>query len=137
MTACILHVGAMFANGYGVKGYKRKTYRAHRLAYALHHNLDPSSMGGVVMHSCDNRACVNPAHLSLGTHQANMADMVAKDRQAKGSTHGRSILSEELVGIIRARFVKGCRVNGCRALGRELGIDATVISELTSGKTYT
>ena len=70
--------GGSTAAGYGVFHACGYTYLAHRLAFALaggkmHHP--------VVMHSCDNPKCVNPAHLVGGDYKANMADMVSKGRQ--------------------------------------------------------
>ena len=69
--------GGSTAAGYGVFHACGYTYLAHRLAFALaggrmHHP--------VVMHSCDNPKCVNPAHLVGGDHKANMEDMVVKGR---------------------------------------------------------
>lgn len=56
-----------------------KLMAVHRLSYE--HHVGPIPDGKVVMHSCDNRACVNPAHLILGTQSDNLQDMRAKDRQ--------------------------------------------------------
>ena len=56
----------------------------------------------VVRHTCDNKACVNPDHLILGTHQDNSTDMVSRDRQAKGSLVGTAKLTEEIVVMIRS-----------------------------------
>jgi hypothetical protein len=49
---------------------------AHRVPYTL--NVGPIPVGLDVLHSCDNPLCVNPAHLSPGTYQQNMADRMAK-----------------------------------------------------------
>ena len=72
---------------------------SHRVAYYLSRGiLLPDAS---ICHSCDNKRCCNPTHLFSGTHQENMDDMVSKARQAKGSNHGMSKLSDELVLRIR------------------------------------
>ena len=59
----------------------RPTRLLHRLVWEIH-NAEPIPDGMVVMHSCDNRACCNPNHLSLGTQSANIKDSVSKGRHS-------------------------------------------------------
>jgi hypothetical protein len=73
--------------GYGqiqATGNHRLIY-AHRAAWELANGPIPAGMN--VCHTCDHPACVNPAHLFLGTQQANMADMARKGRSRKSQSH--------------------------------------------------
>jgi len=74
------------AKTYGKFSFGGKWRLAHRVSYALHKEnlslLDNPKL--ICMHRCDNRLCVNPKHITLGTHTDNMADMVAKGRQSQG-----------------------------------------------------
>ena len=84
-TSCWMWTGTKSHNGYGVIGVNGKNIRAHRFSWSVFNNKDiPDGM--VVMHSCDNPSCVNPEHLSIGTHYDNEADKVAKGRQARGES---------------------------------------------------
>jgi hypothetical protein len=86
--------------GYGQFRLNNKTNGAHRIAYEITKGVIPEGLH--ILHSCDNRKCVNPEHLSTGTPQDNMTDMVNKNRQCKGILNGQSKLTEAQVLEIRA-----------------------------------
>lgn len=86
-------------SGYGEARMFGQNCPAHRVAYEL--VKGPIRHGLFVLHSCDNRACCNPAHLSLGTHRDNMDDMLRKGRNAFGERQGGSKLTVDDVRHIR------------------------------------
>ncbi len=65
------------SNSYGMFFHEGRTLQAHRVAYEL--GKGPIPDGLIILHSCDNPPCVNPAHLTAGTHQQN-----AQERDARG-----------------------------------------------------
>jgi hypothetical protein len=82
-TGCWQWTGYKNHLGYGranvtLERGKAKLMAVHRLAWM--HHCGPVPAGQVVMHICDNPACINPAHLQLGTQADNLADMRAKGR---------------------------------------------------------
>lgn len=78
----------MGEHSYGFFGHSEgRTVRAHRRAYELSFGIIPVGLN--VLHRCDNPPCCNPSHLFLGTQADNIADMIAKGRQAWRSGNAR------------------------------------------------
>lgn len=86
--------------GYGKCWFENRKEYAHRASWIIHFGLIPKGL--YVCHKCDNKGCVNPNHLFIGTHQDNVTDMVKKDRSARGERNGLCKLTRSAVLKIRA-----------------------------------
>ena len=115
-------------NGYGQFRFQGRAQYAHRVAWAMAYG-DPGD--AYVLHKCDNRKCVNPDHLFLGTFDDNMADMVEKGRQAAGSRNHHAKLMEKDVLAIRAMEGKQDDI------ARQFGVGQALVSMIRSRKIWT
>ncbi len=100
MSKCVLWDGKL-QDGYGHTTRNGRTTSQHRIAYEKH--FGPIPKGMCVLHKCDNRACINPNHLWLGTRGDNNRDRAVKGRNADrhGSKHPLAKLNEKDVLKIR------------------------------------
>lgn len=114
--------------GYGISWKNGKTISAHRKIYEEQNGAIP--VGMVVRHTCDNKSCVNPKHLVLGTHKQNSDDMVQRNRQAKGESVGTSILTADIIYMIRS--LSGSSTE----LARFFGCSKTTIKDIRKGKIW-
>jgi len=131
-NGCWLWTGNLFKDGYGKMSENGKHVRAHRYSYQTYHGPIPT--GTSVLHKCDVRDCVNPAHLFLGTHRENMADMTAKNRSPFGGKNPMAKLTAENVAEIRRRYAAGGISQ--RALGAEFSVGDMAISLIVNGKRW-
>ena len=90
----------LFSNGYGQFWRTVGAIPAHRFSWLIH-GKGNIKRGLHICHHCDNRLCVNPDHLFIGTCQDNKDDCVAKERQARGEGVNTAKLTEEDVIEIR------------------------------------
>ena len=104
---CWPWTGHTQSSGYGVFNYKRLSKYAHRVAMFWKAGKSFSSSYHVI-HLCDNRACCNPRHLTVGTHKDNMEDMVRKQRFSRKLNEGdvREIRSSRLTRNRLAKMYK-------------------------------
>ncbi len=123
-------------NGYGRVRWDRKTLNAHRVAWALDHDLGRMPKLDV-MHLCDNPPCCNPAHLREATESENMQDCFDKGRglipRFQGETHPQAVLSEHDVQVIRQRLRQG---ETQTAIAREYQVRQTTISRIKLRRTW-
>lgn len=112
-------------HGYGYMTAAKKKYRVHKFSYMLHAGTTEVKGALIVMHSCDNRICVNPEHLSLGTNAQNMKDASERGRMEHGSKRHCAKLDDDKVREIRAKYAAGGITQ--KALGAEYGVRQYVI----------
>jgi hypothetical protein len=122
------------------------TTTAHRFSYALAHGvtLDSIPFTSFVCHHCDNRKCVRPDHLFLGTQSENLRDCASKGRFAtparrnaeaarRGELNPKSRLNTRGVRYIRAAHRRG---DTKAAIARRLGVGETTVSHVLTGRTW-
>lgn len=107
-------------SGYGQMSINGKAQLVHRMSYEIHFGSFDKRLH--VLHGCDNRRCVNPSHLWLGTNKDNVDDMNLKGRHAnfQGELNPSCKLSDEQVYELRRRYESGEK--HIASLAREFGI---------------
>lgn len=104
-SGCWWWTSARLTKGYGLVATGRSVERlAHRMSYRLH--VGPIPAGLFVLHRCDQRACVNPSHLFLGTARVNTHDAMTKGRLAVGAKHGTRTRPDRIARGERAAGAK-------------------------------
>jgi hypothetical protein len=126
--------------GYGsiTLGPKKGRMLAHRAAWESRNGPIPKGTGHhgtVVMHTCDNRLCCNPAHLRLGTQADNVRDMREKGRNVdltarRGSDHPRAKITPEIVRAIRDRR------NSVKQLNAMYGVTKSTVDNVRQGRCW-
>lgn len=138
---CWIWSGAVGSHGYGAFSFEMVPYTSHRASYMAHKGPIPvieGHHGAVVMHSCDNRLCINPAHLSIGNQGENLDDARGKGRLAnagpKGELSRTAVLTEGKVLEIRQRLANGEK--GV-ALAIKFNVTPSAISSIKRRKSWT
>lgn len=130
-SGCWLWLGPVDSAGYGFftrHGFVHE--RAHRTSWTIHCGPIPDGMKAC--HRCDNRYCVNPDHLFIGTQAENVADMHAKGRNRNptpchGEQNPQSKFTAAMVLAVRERAATG---EAQIAIARDLGMSAMTVSRI-------
>lgn len=144
-TGCMEWQRSIDAYGYGVGRMVGKNVKAHRIAYLVFIGDIPEKL--FVCHRCDNRKCVNPEHLFLGTNRENMLDAARKGRLSSGESHSRrkketcqrgsrhykaKITESDVLEILEKR-----KSRSAPSVAAEYGISDGTIYRIEAGKVWT
>lgn len=132
---CHIWTGGKYGQGYGKVNFYPESIigAAHRIAFEIYNAEIPHGL--ITLHICDNKSCVNPDHLVLGTRNANMFDLRRKHRAAFGSKHPAAKLTSEQAEEIRstARFFEDA-THG--QIANRFGVSRSTVTKILSGKAY-
>lgn len=132
-NGCWKYLGGINQAGYGNIWDNGRTRSAHIVSFEIHNR--PVSKGLNVLHTCDNRWCVNPEHLFEGTTQDNIDDMISKGRDGfKGAKNGRAILNEEQVEAIR-KFLTTTTYSQ-QYIADKFGVSRSTVAAIKAGRLW-
>jgi len=145
-TGCLEWTGKIDNTGYARVALEKKRMTAHRASFLAHYGHIPAHF--LVCHSCDNRKCILPEHLFVGTHKDNMVDAKNKKRLPTGENHfkrkhpefqkkGEDLhwtkLTKKQVIMIKELY---CLVPNCCEIARFTGLHRKTISDIINKKSW-
>lgn len=123
---CLEWKGPLDRGGYGHITVNTILLSVHRVSAALWLGFEINSHL-LICHKCDNRSCINPQHLFVGTTADNSADMVKKGRSLRGEANPHSKLTTKDISVIRSRLASG---ESQQRIADDYGIAQTLVSHI-------
>ncbi|CAN5115598.1 hypothetical protein BH09PAT1_BH09PAT1_8390 [soil metagenome] len=119
------------STGYGQVTYKGKKYKAHRLAWFFIHGEHPSDC---LLHSCDNRLCVNTEHLRNGTRLDNAKDRMSRNRSPIGELCPNALLSN--VNVLKIKYLLKQSGMTHEEIGNMFNVSRKYITRINNNKAW-
>jgi hypothetical protein len=129
-NSCWEWIGTLHVTGYGIIKNNRKHILSHILSWELHKG---ERNGLCVLHKCDNRKCVNPEHLFLGTRIDNNRDRDLKGRGPRGERNWPAKLKSEDIPKIRQMYAEGYLQT---EIAKQFGVSQGAISGVVNRTTW-
>jgi hypothetical protein len=131
---CWEWVASIGTHGYGQLSVNGKPVTTHTFSWKIHNGEIEGSK--FVLHRCNNKSCVNPRHLYLGTHGDNVRDRTADGGDPQGERNGMSRLTKTQILEAKRKYIPYHRTRGIRALARELGVNHSYLGEVIRGRRW-
>ena len=132
MSDCIEHTYSVGTSGYSNTTVNYKWVTRHVKAWQEFTGFNVPK-GGVIRHSCSNKKCINPHHLTLGTMHQNNQDKILNNEMPKGEKHYNSKLDTTQVTEIKSRLMKG---EHHHLIAADYGVGRITITDINIGKTW-
>lgn len=135
-SGCWIWTGCVDGSGYGLISLNGKMVKTHRLSWVLSNGQIPEGL--FVCHHCDNRKCINPDHLFIGTNKDNMQDKVRKGRKngggpAMGEHNGSAKMNAKKVIKIRELHKNGMSE---KKISKQIGVGKSQVHRIIARQNW-
>jgi hypothetical protein len=127
---CVLWPSALGQDGYGKVRYEGRTQNAHRVVLIIATGENPADLEAA--HSCNNRACVNPAHLRWASCSENMQDKVLHGTATRGERSPVATITEKTALAIARETAS----HPYKDIAARHGVSVWIVADIASGRTW-